>query len=228
MAARLQCLERYGVRVSPLGKVGVHCRDEGDELAVVVDRGLDCRFLDGEVEIARAVFLEQAVPQLRKHGPVSFQRINIGGGDASLQMARDVLSVLGCLTVDVAWQVEVELVLLDLREGHHACIFRDIEPFVEDVHDLVDVHTAQPVLGAVLHEATTGVDHEDALARLGILLVDNHDASGDTRAVKEVGGQADDAPDVALAHKTTAYIRLGVAPETERRAVGRRRLCRCS
>ena len=92
-------------------------------------------------------------------------------------------------------------------------IFRDVEPFVEDVHDLVDVHAAQPVLGAVLHEATTGVDHEDALARLGILLVDNHDASGDTRAVKEVGGQADDAPDVALADKTAANIRLGVAPE---------------
>ena len=128
-------------------------------------------------------------------------------------MTRDVLPVLGRLAVDVARQIEVELVLLDLREGHHACIFRDIEPLVENIHDLVDVHAAQAVFGAVLHEATTGVDHEDALARLGILLVDDHDASGNTGAVEEVGGQADDALDVALAHKITANIRLGVAPE---------------
>ena len=84
-------------------------------------------------------------------------------------MARDVLPVLARLTVDVARQVKVELVLLNLRDGDHACIFWDIGPLVEDIHDLVDVHAAQPVLGAVLHEAAAGVDHEDALARLGIL-----------------------------------------------------------
>ena len=78
---------------------------------------------------------------------------------------------------------------------------------------LWDIHIAQPVLGAVLHEAAAGVDHENALTRLGILLIDNHDASGDTSAVEEVGGQADYALDVALTHQVAANVRLGVAPE---------------
>jgi len=70
------------------------------------------------------------------------------------------------------------LVLLDLLEGDHACVFQNVEPLVEHVHDLVDVHAAQAVLGAVLHEAAAGVDHEDALAGLGFILVDDHDAGG--------------------------------------------------
>ncbi len=64
-----------------------------------------------------------------------------------LQVARDVLQVLGRLAVDVARQVEVELVLLDLREGDHARVFRDFELPVEDVHDLVDVLARRRFLG---------------------------------------------------------------------------------
>ena len=73
----------------------------------------------------------------------------------------------GFLAVDVARQVQVELVLLDLVERHHARIFRDLELAVEDIHDLVDILGAQAVLGAVLHEAAAGVDHEDALCGRG-------------------------------------------------------------
>ena len=98
-------------------------------------------------------------------------------------------------------------------EGDHARVFRDVEPLVEDVHDLVDVLGAQAVLGAVLHEAAAGVDHEDALAGVGVLLVDDDDAGGDAGAVEEVGGQADDALDVALADEVAADVGLGVAAE---------------
>ena len=125
----------------------------------------------------------------------------------------DVLQVLGRLAVDVARQVEVELVLLDLLEADHARVFRDFEPLVEDIDDLVDVLGAQAVLGAVLHEAGAGVDHEDALAGVGVLLVDDDDAGGDAGAVEEVGGQADDALDVALADEVAADVGLGVAAE---------------
>ena len=55
---------------------------------------------------------------------------------------------------------------------------------VEDVHDLVDVHAAQTVLGAILHEAAAGVNHEDTLAGVRVLLIDDHDASGDSGAVE--------------------------------------------
>ena len=89
----------------------------------------------------------------------------------------------------------------------------DFELPVEDVDDLVDVLRAQAVLGAVLHEAAAGVDHEDALAGLGVLLVDDDDAGGDAGAVEQVGRQADDALDVALADQVAADVRLGVAAE---------------
>ena len=79
----------------------------------------------------------------------------------------------------------------------------------------MDVHAAQAVLGAILHEARAGVDHEDAFAGVGVLLVDDDDAGGDAGAVKEVGGQADDALDVALADEVAADVGLGVATEQD-------------
>jgi hypothetical protein len=48
---------------------------------------------------------------------------------------------------------------------------------LEDVNDPVDVHLAQPVLRAILHEAPARVDHEDAPPRARVLFVDDHDAS---------------------------------------------------
>ena len=96
---------------------------------------------------------------------------------------------------------------------HHARIFRDFQLLVEDIHDLVDVLGAQAVLGAILHEAAAGVDHEDALARLGVLLVDHDDAGGDAGAVEQIGRQADDALDVALAHQGAADVGFGIAAE---------------
>ena len=68
-------------------------------------------------------------------------------------------------------------------------------------------------VGAVLHKTRAGIDHEDALAGVGILLVDDHDAGGDDGAEEEVRGQADDAFDVALADEVLANVGLGMATE---------------
>src|SRR3989338_2358636 len=126
-------------------------------------------------------------------------------------MAFNIWNVLGRLAGDIARQVEVELVLLDLPDADQARKAGHIEPPREDVHDLVDVPGAQAILGAVLHEAAARVDHEDALAGRRVLLVDDHDAGGDAGAVEEVGGQADDALDVPLAHKSATDVGLGIA-----------------
>ena len=77
----------------------------------------------------------------------------------------------------------------------------------------MNVLGAEAVLGAVLHEALASVDHEDAFAGVGVLLVDDDDAGGDAGAIEEVGGQADDALDVAFADQGAADVGLGVAPE---------------
>ena len=77
----------------------------------------------------------------------------------------------------------------------------------------MDVLGAQAVLGAVLHKSAAGVDHEDAFTRLGVLLVDHDDAGRDARAVEQVGRQADDALDVALAHQGATDVCFRVPTE---------------
>ena len=135
-------------------------------------------------------------------------------------MAVDVLQVLRLGAVDVAREVEVEVVLrvADLGQRHHARVARDFDLAGEGVHDLVDVLGAQAVLVAVLDEALGGVDHEDALAGGGVFLVEHDDAGGDAGAVKQVGRQADDALDVAAADDVLADVGLGAA--AEQHAVG--------
>ena len=130
-------------------------------------------------------------------------------------MAVDVLQVFGLGAVDVARQVEVEVVLRvgDLGERHHAGIARHIGLPGEGVDDLVEVLLAQPVLRAVFAEALGGVDHEHALAGGGVLLVEHHDAGGDAGAVEQVGGQADDALEDAGADELSADDAFRAAAE---------------
>ena len=61
----------------------------------------------------------------------------------------------------------------------------------------MEVLLAQAVLRAVFVEALAGINHEDALAGGGVFLVEHDDAGRDARAVKEIGGQADDGLEVA-------------------------------
>ena len=92
----------------------------------------------------------------------------------------------------------------------------------------MDVLGAEAVLVAVLDEAFGGVDHEDALAGGGVLLVEHDDAGGDAGAVEEIGGQADDALDVAPADDVAADVGLGIAAEQHAVRQNALRPCRCS
>jgi len=76
-----------------------------------------------------------------------------------------------------------------------------IEALVEDIDNPVG--------------AGAGVDHENALAGLGILFIDDDDAGGDAGAVEQVGGEADDALDVAFADEIAADFGFGVAAKED-------------
>ena len=101
----------------------------------------------------------------------------------------------------------------DLAERHHAGVARHVLAWLEGVDDAVHVLLAQAVLVAVLDEALAGVDHEDAPARGGVLLVQHQDAGRNAGAVEQVGGQADDALEDAGAHQLLADHGLGIAAE---------------
>jgi hypothetical protein len=141
------------------------------------------------------------------------QRVDIGLGDVAQQMRLDVLQVFGFGTVDIARDVEVEFVFFDLAERYDFAVAWDFDLFVEYVDDFVDVHFPQAVFVAVFHEALAGVDHENALAVLRVFLVDDDDARRDAGAVKQVGGQADDALDQPLADEGCADGGFDIAAE---------------
>lgn len=85
----------------------------------------------------------------------------------------------------------------------------------EDIDDLVQVALAEAVLVAVLDEALGGVDHENALAGGGVLLIEDEDAGGNAGAVEEVGGQADDALEDSGADEVSPNDGLGIASEKD-------------
>jgi len=113
------------------------------------------------------------------------------------------------LAIDIARDVQVEFALLDLLDADHARVFGNPQPLVEDIDDPVDVYVAQAVLVAVFDVAAAGVDHEDALADVGVFLIDDDDTGGDAGAVKQVGRRTDDA----FPNQVLADVGLGVAPE---------------
>jgi hypothetical protein len=78
-------------------------------------------------------------------------------------VALDILEILRLCTVDVAGEIEIPVVLLDLLHTNHAGVFRDLKLTSEGIDDLVNVLLTKAVLVAVFHEALGGVDHVDPL-----------------------------------------------------------------
>ena len=134
-----------------------------------------------------------------------------------MKVRLDVLQILRLCAVDVAGQVEIEIVLgiADLRQRHHAGIARKVGLSGEGVHELVNVLFAETVLGAVLDEPFGGVDEEDAFAGGGVLFVQHDDAGGNAGPVEEVGWKADDRFDHAAGEQVLADDGLRVAAKED-------------
>src|SRR5258706_11602054 len=101
-------------------------------------------------------------------------------------MALDVLHILRRLTINVARQIEIEVVFLDFVDADPARVPGHIELAGEYIDDAVNVLRTQAVLGSVFYIAAAGVYHEYALARRCVLFVHDDYASGNTRAEKEI------------------------------------------
>ena len=124
MESGLECLERLGSLLTPSSKVVVHPIDEGLKLGMLVDGLFDVGFVDLEVEESLAVLLEQRLLKLGAHSPVAIEGLDVRFGDTALQVASDVLQVFGLLAVDVARQVQVEIVLFDFLKWYQPRVAR--------------------------------------------------------------------------------------------------------
>ena len=227
MTVNLQPLEALAAPLSPVVEQGIHVLYERDELGMLVDGRLDGLLGYGQIKEAdphpRTLSLrargEECLPQLRADFPVRLQGIQIGDGNPTLHMSFDVLNILGLLTVDVAGDIEVEVVLLDLIHPHHAGVLGDLQPLVEDIDDLMNVAVTETVLVAVLEIAAAGVHHEDTFSGMGVLLVDDDDAGGNAGAVEEVSRETDDPLDIPLQDEILPDLRFGIAAKED--AVGK-------
>ena len=214
-AVDLELTEADGRGGAPSGKVFFKPGDEGGELRVAVNRGLELGGGHEEVVVAGAVGLEQGGAEVGADFPVIGEGVDIARGDTAVEVAADILNVLGFLGVDVAGEIEVVVVLRDLLMRHGAGVAGVGLGVGEDIDDLVQVALAEAVFVAVFDEALAGIDHEDAAAGRGVFLVEDEDAGGDAGAVKEIGRQADDAFQDAGANELFADDALGIAAKED-------------
>ena len=84
--------------------------------------------------------------------PVAGQIINITIGNAAAQVGVNILQVLRLRAINVAREVQIEVVGLNLRHWHQARVLGDFRLPGKGVDDLVKVLGAQPVLVAILNE----------------------------------------------------------------------------
>src|SRR6516164_2793615 len=130
-------------------------------------------------------------------------------------MAVDVLQILWLGAINVARQVEIEVVLsvTDLGKRNQAGVLLDFDLIVEGIHDLMDVLLPKTILIAVLQEALACINHENAFACGSILLVQHHNARRNASSIKEVRRKTDDALDVSSSNDFPSDIRFDIAAE---------------
>ncbi len=148
----------------------------------------------GEVQVA-------VIPAYQEgHGieAMSLEEVGLGGhlgpGDATQEVGPHVLGLGIGGVVGVAPDVQVEVVLGQGGVVHHSGVAGHILEGHVGLDDLLGVLGPQVVLGPAGPEVAVRVDEEhlaSALGGLGALGPHDQDASRDTGAVEQVGGQPD-------------------------------------
>ena len=144
-------------------------------------------------------------------------------GHAAVEVGADVVRLGRRRVVDVAADVAVEVLGLDLarwarggrRPGSRRARRGERAVGVDDARDVLG---AEEVLRLALAVVAVGVDEDDVLALGGACLVHDQDAGRDAGAVEEAGGQADDRLEPAALDEVAA--RLALVAAAEEHAVG--------
>src|SRR5258708_23650551 len=92
-----------------------------------------------------------------------------------MEMAADVLNVLRLLRIDVARQVEIEVVFRDLVMRYEAGVARVRLGIREDINNLVQVALTQAAFAEGLSGDPAGLHHKKSLAWRGGFLSQNKD-----------------------------------------------------
>ena len=97
---------------------------------------------------------------------------------------------------------------------------------VKHIHNFVNILAAQAVLVAIFHKAPAGIHHKQPLPLGCPCLIEHQNTGRNARAIEQVGGQADDALNIALAHQRPPNGGLGIAAKQHPVGQNHRRLAR--
>lgn len=147
--------------------------------------------------------------------PILFHRIHIRHRNPAMEMCFEILQILRFGTVNITRNIQIVCIFdLDLFIGYKTGILRICcNLLVECGYDFVNIPLAQAVLVSVFDIVMACIDHENALTVIGIGFVNNDNTSRNSRTVKEVGRQADNALDITLVDNMLAYGCLGIPAE---------------
>ena len=123
---------------------------------------------------------------------------------------------LGYRCADIAGDIEVEIVLLDLCHLHSTGVAGLLDSVLIGGNDLIDVCLAQLVLALALDEVFSSVDEEHIVGLLASL--QNKDADRNTSGIEEIGGQAYNGIDVTIHEQLSADALLSTT--TEKHSMG--------
>ena len=120
------------------------------------------------------------------------------------------LSLFG--RVHIAGNVQVVIVLNDLRTGYSACeLFDFLRAFLVSIHNAFDVTGTQLVVFAVLLKTLRRINNQNV--RILFILPQYHDDGGNACAEENIGGQTDDCINVVVVNQIFANCTFFTATE---------------
>ncbi len=130
-----------------------------------------------------------------------------------MQVGADIVRLGRRGVIDVAADVAVPVLGLDLADGHEAGVAVHILPLAIDVDDFADVLGAEEVLRLALAVFAVGIDEKDLFPVGSAFLVHHEDAGGNAGAVEQPGRQADDGLQPAALDEVLPRLLFLAAPE---------------
>ena len=198
----------------PVVKMSVHFGSESNKLGIFKNALPDFVFVHLQPDVVCPVAcFEQGIFQVGKHFPETAKGFNVGTGYVAQQMSFNILYIFCFLVVDVAGNIQVKLVFFDFGYRYHAAISGDFQLPVKYIGNFPDVLFAEAVFVAVFYIALSGIDHKNPFAVVGVFFIQHDDGRRNTRSVKKVGRQSNDAFYISLADEVCTNFGFGIASE---------------
>ncbi len=124
---------------------------------------------------------------------------------------RQINLLLGGYRADVARDVQIEIVLLDLGHLHLAGVSGLLGAVLVSLDDLGDMLGLELVLPFAFLEVLGGIDEQHVVGLLALL--ERQDAHRDAGGVDEIGGQVNDGIKMSVLEQLGADAFLGTAPK---------------